>query len=711
VDHPSFARHALAVAFLSGCPALSAYAQDASAPPPTQTQLQPIDVNATQASYQAGDVNMGPLGEKPVLDTPYSVYVVNNDLARNQQLQSVREALRFLPSVQGENIRPQSRGLQAGVVQNTRIDGLNIAATTDYPIEEFEQIEVLNGLAGALYGPASPAGTFNYVFKRPTTEPLRELDVRYSSRGSATEHLDFGGRFGDNDRYGYRLNLLDQNGGNYVENSRLKRELASLGFDVHFTPSTVLENDASFYRYHTTGFPGTFALGKNVVFPSAPDPNRVGYGQPYAGDNNVTRILSSRLKHEFNPDWHLTAGVLRETNDRKSTVPTDTITSNSGAYTATAATTTFSYDLIVSNAIALNGHIDTGSITHDLLLADNGFYWSRYTPLTTGPVTLGKASLSNPLIFAEPDFPDFANRYRSMNTTQQALTLGDTIGLTDQWSTLLAASQSWINVHNYNKQGSTTASYNANGISPTASVMYKPTHNSMAYLTYADSLQQGDSAPAGTLNAGDSLAPYRSRQWELGYKIDLSRINFTAAIFRIQRPYAFVGADNVFAEQGRQVNRGIELGANGDIGRAVTIFAGVSLLDPKLFDTGSASTSGKQILGLSRVVYNVLSEYHVLQVPGLTFSANVNHATRRPGDFANTQYVDGYTVVDLGARYQTHFHNKPVTLRLDADNVGNSHYWANVTPAGQNGYNATGSATGTLGFPRTVRASVQLDLL
>lgn len=682
-----------------------------SAAVPGQTQLAPVDVTASDANYQAGAISMGPLGERTPLDTPYSINAVTNDLARNQQLQSVREALRFLPSVQGENIRPQSRGMQAGVVQNTRIDGLNIAATTDYPIEQFEQVDVLNGLAGALYGPASPAGTFNYVLKRPTTEPLREMDVRYSSRGAATEHLDFGGRLGSDDRYGYRINLLNQNGANYVDRSRLKRALVSVGFDVHFSPSTVLEDDASFYRYHSSGFPGTFAVGSKVLFPVAPDPTRVGYGQPYAGDNNVTRILSSRIRHSFSPDWVLTAGVLRETNDRKSTVPTDTLTSDNGAYVATAANTTFSFDAIVSNALALNGHVDTGAISHDLVLADNGFYWSRYTPLSRGPVTLGRATLAHPVIFPEPVFPAFSSRYKSMNTTQQSITLGDTIGLTDQWSSLLAASQSWINGHNYSARGATTASYRAAGISPTASVMYKPATNAMAYLTYADSLQQGDVAPAGAANAGQSVAPYRSRQWELGYKVNLSTINLTAAVFRIERPYAYVGSDNVFGNAGRQVNRGVELGANGNIGSALTVFAGVSLLDPRLKDTGSASTSGKQILGLSRVVYNVLAEYHVLAVPSLTFSANVNHATRRPGDFANTQVIDGYTVVDFGARYQLRVRGKPVTLRVDADNVFGTSYWANIAPAAQNGYNATGSATGTLGAPRTVRASIQLDLL
>ncbi len=442
-------------------------AQEAGA----STQLPAIVVSASKPSYRVSLFDMGPLGPTPLLDVPYSIDEINTDLARNQQLESVQEAFAYLPSVQGGNIRPQSRGMQAGVVQNTRIDGLNIAATTDYPIEEFQQIQVLNGLSGALYGPASPAGTFNYIFKRPTNTPLREFDLGYDSRASATAHADLGGRFGTDDRFGYRINLLGQNGGNYVQNSRLKRELASLAFDIHFSSSTVLENDASFYHYHTTGFPGTFALAKGVDFPAPPDPTLVGYGLPYGGDNNVTSILSSRLKHSFNQNWHFSAGILRETNNRKSTVPTDTITNNAGDYTATAATTTYSLDKIVSNAVRLNGRFDTGSITHDLVLANNGFDWSRYTPYNKGTITLGHANLAAPVIFPEPVFLDFAHSYRSINTTQQSITVGDTMGFSSQWSVLLAASQSWINVHNYDSQGGVTASYHAIGTSPTASLM------------------------------------------------------------------------------------------------------------------------------------------------------------------------------------------------------------------------------------------------
>lgn len=677
-------------------------------------QLTPIVTTALSPfrypSYRVDRTSVGPLGEKTLLDTPYSISIVPASLAENQQLQSVREAFRFIPTVQGENIRPQTRGLQAGVVQNTRIDGLSIAATTDYPIEQFERIEVLNGLSGALYGPASPAGTFNYVLKRPTATPVRTLTFGYMSSQSLIEHLDLGGHFGNDERFGYRLNLLNQNGEGDVEGSRLRRQLASLAFDVRFSPDTTLETNFSTYHYLSTGFPGTFALARNVPFPSAPDPTRPGYGQSWAGDDNVTNLFSAALKHDFNENWHLRAGVLRQTSDRASTVPTNTITRKSGAYTTTTATTTYSLDTIVSNTLALNGHVDFAGLSHDVFVSNTGFFWNRYRPFQTGAITLGNASIDAPQSFAKPPLPDFSNRYRSVNTVQQSIRVGDTVGFGKHWSALLAASQSWIHTENYNRHGASTSRYDASGVSPTASLMYKPLENMTAYLTYADSLQQGDNAPAGSANAGSSLAPYRSRQWELGYKVDIDRMTLGAALYRIERPYAYVGDDNVFAERGRQVNRGLELTATGAVTRDLNVFAGISLMDPRVFDTGSAATSDKQILGLSHVVFNALVDYAVPAVPGLGFNVNVSYASRRPGNNTNTDYVDGYTVFDLGARYRTKIAGKSVTLRVAVDNITNRHYWANIAPSGQNGYSGTGNGTGTLGAPRTVRASLQVDL-
>jgi hypothetical protein len=98
---------------------------------------------ATNPQYNTGAVSLGPLGNRKVLDTPFSVTAMPQDLIENLQIKAVTDALRYLPSVEIRNqqgfevARPQSRGFQGSVVQATRLDGLNIIGTTAIPAEIF----------------------------------------------------------------------------------------------------------------------------------------------------------------------------------------------------------------------------------------------------------------------------------------------------------------------------------------------------------------------------------------------------------------------------------------------------------------------------------------------------------------------------------------------------------------------------------------------
>ncbi|MEO8778821.1 MAG: Plug domain-containing protein, partial [Rhodanobacter sp.] len=96
---------------------------------------------AAGAQYDTKNANLGPLGTRAIKDTPLSVTIVPEDLIVNQQAKTVNDVLRSLPSVQIrdqqglEVSRPQSRGFQGTVVQNTRLDGLNVIGTTAIPAE------------------------------------------------------------------------------------------------------------------------------------------------------------------------------------------------------------------------------------------------------------------------------------------------------------------------------------------------------------------------------------------------------------------------------------------------------------------------------------------------------------------------------------------------------------------------------------------------
>ncbi len=670
-------------------------------------QQQSLDKDPPAGQKQA---TIGNLGKRTVLDTPVSVQTVSSSLINHQQLSSVKDVYRYLPSVQGDGARPQTRGMQGSVVQNHLIDGLNAVSTTEYPAEQFERIDVLDGLAGSLYGPANPAGMFNLVSKRPTDVPLHRITVGAGTGSGALTSMDLSGPLDSNDRVKYRLNLLNEEGHGYTHGSRNRRQYAGLGLDFQLTDRTVLESNFSYYHYYAKGLPGTFALAKGTTFPAAVDPTNSKYGQYYAGNDDKTTTASLHLKHDFDGNWLLDLGVLRQIADRESTAVTNTFTNNHGDYTTTTSNSTASRFTINSYLANLTGHVDTGWLGHDIAAGMRGFVWKNYNPVNGGTQTLGSASLDSPQEFAQPDYPDFTHRYHSASATQHAFLLSDTLTFTPQWSLLLSGSENLMTVDNYSKAGKQTSNSDDHGLSGSASLMYKPVENVTLYTTWADSLQQGDTAPSGASNAGAILSPYRSKQVEVGAKYaPVKDLLLTAALFEAKRPFAYTNDSGEYAEDGTQKNRGIELMVDGHVTHDLRLLGGAMWLDPRLHDTASSTTDGKQIVGLSRFTASMLAIYSIPQLSGLDVDAGVRYVGRRTTDNTNEGWVSGYTTVDVGSSYHTRLFGTGTTFRLAVTNLTDRHYWTNIVPGGLNGYTGAGYASAQLGAPREAQLSMQVD--
>jgi iron complex outermembrane receptor protein len=224
-----------------------------------------------------------------------------------------------------------------------------------------------------------------------------------------------------------------------------------------------------------------------------------------------------------------------------------------------------------------------------------------------------------------------------------------------------------------------------------ASLLYKPTKNITTYYTYADNLQQGDIAPStGVANPNEILAPYRSEQHEIGIKASVSGASFTLAGFRIERPFAYTDpGDTVFKVAGNQRNFGLEVMATGEIFRDLTAYGGVTLLDPKLEDTGRTTTTNKQVVGVPKVQANLLLEYRLPLLRGLSFNMNWHHTGKRAANDTNATWAAGYHTVDLGARFTTRVLERiPLTWRLEVRSTGNTFYWASIFPSSINGTRA-----------------------
>jgi iron complex outermembrane recepter protein len=663
---------------------------------------------------------LGPLGSTPILDSPYTIGILPLDLIENSQATNFKDVSKYLPLVayqeqQGPDIlRPQTRGMQGGNFQNSRMDGMTMFVTVANAMEQFQQIEVVNGLSASLYGPANPSGMFNFVSKRPTDFDLRRLSVTYNSDAIATEHVDLGGPLDKNGVVSFRLNGLFGEGDGYVDESHQRRSLGSLAVDVRPLQNTVLELNYSDYELVDKGYPGWFTYGEGVILPAAPDPRRVGYGQSYAGVDLETRMGSARIKHDFNSDWHLIVGGLHQDATRDINTPVNNLSSSAGNYVSSLANGFAPRFTITSDNAYLNGTFSSWGLGHDLTVGTAGYKADSYsviTPASAASVRLGSASIYSPMVFPAPvaGLPNTELNYDSSNTYQQGINFSDTVRVTEAWSGRVGVSQDWFHVDNYNAKGVSLPGYANNGLSPTASLMFKPAINMTAYFTYASSLQAGDVAPGTAANAGVGLAPYRSDEYEVGFKASLAKIDFTAALFRVERPFANTDpSDNVFKISGDQVSRGLELSAVGEVVRNLAVYGGLTLLNDKLEQTGLAATDDKTFVGAPKVKGNVLFEYHLPAVAGLVTSLDWQFSGTRAGNDTNSFVAAGYSLFDVGARYTQTLFAKSFTWRLAVDNLADRHYWSTIGPSNLTGTD-TGNLLAHLGSPRTVLASASVD--
>jgi iron complex outermembrane receptor protein len=598
------------------------------------------------------------------------------------------------------------------------MDGMGIVVTGANSMEMLQQIEVLNGLGGALYGPANPSGMFNFVPKRPTEQPYRQVTASYDGAAIGSVHADVGGRLGGNKMFGYRANVLAGDGDAFVEGSHLSRRLASVALDARPFARTTVEGFFSHYRVEQRGFPGWFTYGRannRTTFvelpPDAPDPARQGYGQSSAGLDLTSRIGQLRLKQEINANWRFNVGVLDQRTDRDISTQVNALTSSTGSYNSSLAVGFAPRFGVLSDLAYLNGRFSTGRIQHQVAIGSSGYAFDTYSDFANPnapSVALGSASIASPVIFALPaaGIPRHDNLFRSSAVHQQGFNVADTVVLDDHWSFRLTASQDWIWTHSYNNAGVRTGGYRASGVSPLESVMYKPAANMTIYATYGSSLQQGDLAPGTAANPGQSLAPYRSTQAEVGYKVVLRGVSVSTAVFRLDRPFANIDtADNVFKISGDQINNGVEATLSGRLAERLVLSAGFTVIDTNVTDTGNAATDGKHFVGIPAFKSNVLAEYQLPAGTATFLSVNWQSVGRRPIDDVNSLDTPAYDVIDLGVRYTHPIMNRLATWRIGVNNVTDTHYWSTLGPGNITGTNV-GSYTAHLGSPRTVAASM-----
>ncbi len=92
---------------------------------------------------------------------------------------------------------------------------------------------------------------------------------------------------------------------------------------------------------------------------------------------------------------------------------------------------------------------------------------------------------------------------------------------------------------------------------------------------------------------------------------------------------------------------------SGRIFESLMVTGGLTVLNPKLTDTGIAATNNRNFVGIPDYKSNILAEYHLPKLTGAFLNFDWQHVGRRAIDDINSEYTPQYNTFDFGVRYTT----------------------------------------------------------
>jgi catecholate siderophore receptor len=190
--------------------------------------------------YQATKSSTATKTDTPLMDVPQSVSVITQEQINDQSVQSMSDAVRYVPGVtasQGEGNRDALNFRGSGVTTGDfYLDGIRDDVQTYRDFYNTDRIEVLKGPNGMIFGRGASGGAINRVSKEAGWDPVREIKLSYGAYNQKRTSIDIGN--GINDLAAFRLNAVYEESDSYRSGLNLKRYGVNPTFTITPTDNT-----------------------------------------------------------------------------------------------------------------------------------------------------------------------------------------------------------------------------------------------------------------------------------------------------------------------------------------------------------------------------------------------------------------------------------------------------------------------------------------
>lgn len=685
----------IAVVVATAVAGMSAYAHAADAPKKEET----ITVTAAPAAQEsawgpaatiaARQSATGTKTDTPIQKVPQSISVVTAEEIALHQPRSVKEALSYTPGV-AVGTRGASntydyliiRGFAAdGQTQNNYLDGMKMQGNfyNDAVIDPYmlERAEILRGPVSVLYGKSSPGGLLNMVSKRPTTEPLKEIQFKVGTDSLFQTGFDFSDAIDDDGVYSYRLTGVARSNNSQQEGKGEQRYAIAPSFSWRPDDKTTFTFLSYFQNEPETGYYGW--LPKEGTVDPLPNGDRLPTNFNEGAKNNTysrnQKMVGYSVDHEFNDTFTVRQNLRYAQNKTSQNsvygygMCSDPLYSSNPASSPCASVPqsqwghTLTRQYVIDNEKLENFTVDTqlqskfatGSLDHTLLtgvdfmrMRNDIDSWFGYAG-SVAPSDIYNLDRSD---FDFGSHPGPSGAYQVLNKQKQTGVYAQDQIEWDKVLVTLGGRYDWADQESYNRVTNTTSKRDDTQFTWRGGVNYLFDNGVTPYFSYSESFEPASQSDA----QGKLFAPSKGKQYEAGVKyVPNDRpIVVTGALYQLTKTNNLMAdpAGSFFSVQGGEIRaRGVEVEAKAALSASVNLVGSYTYTDAEY--TTDTTYKGNTPAQVPKHMASLWGDYTLFDgaLSGLTLGTGVRYTGSSYGDPANSFKVGSYTVVDALVRY------------------------------------------------------------
>ncbi|MHA6499636.1 ferrichrome porin FhuA, partial [Escherichia coli] len=657
-----------------------------AAPAPQESAWGPA---ATIAARQSAT---GTKTDTPIQKVPQSISVVTAEEMALHQPKSVKEALSYTPGV-AVGTRGASntydyliiRGFAAdGQSQNNYLNGLKMQGNfyNDAVIDPYmlERAEIMRGPVSVLYGKSSPGGLLNMVSKRPTTEPLKEIQFKAGTDSLFQTGFDFSDALDDDGVYSYRLTGIARSANAQQKGAEEQRYAIAPAFTWRPDDKTNFTFLSYFQNEPETGYYGW--LPKEGTVEPLPNGKRLPTDFNEGAKNNTysrnEKMVGYSFDHEFNDTFTVRQNLRFAQNkvSQKSVygygMCSDPLyTKDDDALKASPCLSipqsewnhTLTRQYVIDNEKLENFSVDTqlqskfatGSVEHTLLTGVD--FMRMRNDIDSWFGYAGSVAPSDIYNLDRSDFdfgahPDPSGPYRVLLKQKQTGLYVQDQAQWDKVLVTLGGRYDWAEQSSFNRDYGNKSDRDDKQFTWRGGVNYLFDNGVTPYFSYSESFE-----PASLTDAnGDLFAPSKGKQYEVGVKYvpEDRPIVLTGALYQLTKTNNLMADPNNpnFSIEGGEIRaRGVELEAKAALSASVNVVGSYTYTDAEY--TTDTTYKGNTPAQVPKHMASLWADYTFFDGPlsGLTLGTGGRYTGSSYGDPANSFKVGSYTVVDALVRY------------------------------------------------------------